>query len=162
VVGGYSDSFGAGGLDAWAVNVKEGGEIADCALIGETTAIEAVTDTAGAPVSASVSETSVTGGGTGADVQPTSAQVATQCEEYPGDLDCDESFGGVDVLIQSSIVVDLITWEVLPCIESHEDMLATSDWDCNGGIDGVDVLIGSSIIVDMLTEGDTPLGSGCP
>jgi hypothetical protein len=58
VVGGYSDSFGAGGLDAWAVNVKEGGEIADCALIGETTAIEAVTDTAGAPVSARSSTSS--------------------------------------------------------------------------------------------------------
>jgi hypothetical protein len=40
--------------------------------------------------------------------------------------------------------------------------MATCDWDCNNSIDGTDVLIGASIIVDIITEGDTPLGQGCP
>jgi hypothetical protein len=164
VAGGYTDSFGGGGLDAWAVNVKEGGEIADCALIGETAATVSDTDATGDPVRPSASPTSATVGDAEADVQPTSAQVVTQCEEYPGDLDCDETFTGTDVLIGASMVVDLIQCRDLPeCIATcPDDMLATCDWDCNENIDGVDVLIGASIIVDIIGEGDTPLGQGCP
>jgi hypothetical protein len=81
-----------------------------------------------------------------------------------GDLDCDDNFTGTDVLIQSSLVVDLIQCTDLPfCISiCPDDLLAASDWDCSGSIDGTDVLIGSSIIVDIITEEDTPLGQGCP
>jgi hypothetical protein len=80
-----------------------------------------------------------------------------------GDLDCDNTFTGTDVLIEASLVVDLITCDELPsCIPiCPGDLLATTDWDCSGSIDGTDVLIGASIIVDIITEGDTPLGQGC-
>jgi hypothetical protein len=84
-----------------------------------------------------------------------------------GDLDCRDDFDGTDVLIQASLVVDLISCDpdllVLPCINvCPDDVLARSDWDCRGTIDGTDVLIGASIIVDIITEADTPLGQGCP
>jgi len=82
-----------------------------------------------------------------------------------GDLDCDGTFTGTDVLIQASLVVGLISCTDLPspCVTvCPDDMLATSDWDCSGSIDGIDVLIGASIIVDIITEADTPLGQGCP
>jgi hypothetical protein len=80
-----------------------------------------------------------------------------------GDLDCDEALTGTDVLVQASLVVDLITCDELPsCIPiCPGDLLAAADWDCNGSIDGADVLVGSSIIVDIITEADTPLGQGC-
>jgi hypothetical protein len=87
---------------------------------------------------------------------------------YFGDLDCDDDFDGTDVLIQASLVVDLIHCDpdllVLPCINTcPDDVLARSDWDCKGTIDGTDVLIGASIIVDIIGPGDTPLGRGeCP
>jgi hypothetical protein len=84
-----------------------------------------------------------------------------------GDLDCNGRFDGTDVLIQASLVVDLIHCDpdllVLPCINTcPDDVLARSDWDCRGTIDGTDVLIGASIIVDIITEEETPLGQGCP
>jgi hypothetical protein len=81
-----------------------------------------------------------------------------------GDLDCDNTFTGADVLVQASLVVDLIECSDLPpCIVScDEHLLLRSDWDCNGTIEGADVLAGASIIVDIITEGDTPLGQGCP
>jgi hypothetical protein len=81
-----------------------------------------------------------------------------------GDLDCDEAFTGTDVLIQASLVVDLVQCTDLPsCIETcPDDMMAVCDWDCSSSIDGTDVLIGASIIVDIITEADTPLGQGCP
>jgi subtilisin family serine protease len=80
-----------------------------------------------------------------------------------GDLDCDGTLTGADVLVQASMVVNLIGWEDLPdCIPSYGEMMATCDWDCNNSIDGTDVLIGASIIVDIITEADTPLGQGCP
>jgi hypothetical protein len=84
-----------------------------------------------------------------------------------GDLDCNGRFDGTDVLIQASLVVDLISCERdligFPCINTcPDDVLARSDWDCMGTIDGTDVLIGASIVVDIITEADTPLGQGCP
>jgi hypothetical protein len=80
-----------------------------------------------------------------------------------GDLDCDGIMTGTDVLIQASMVVDLLGWEDLPeCIASWDDVLDACDWDCSGTIDGTDVLIGSSIIVGIIGDEDTPLAQGCP
>jgi hypothetical protein len=92
---------------------------------------------------------------------------ATTAPVTLGDLDCNGRFDGTDVLIQATLVVDLISCEedliMLPCINvCPDDVLARSDWDCLGSIDGTDVLIGASIIVDIITEADTPLGQGCP
>jgi hypothetical protein len=80
-----------------------------------------------------------------------------------GDVDCAGGFAGTDVLIQASLVLDLIECTQLPssCISSCGDVLARSDWDCDGGIDGTDVLVGASIIVNIIAEGDTPRGQGC-
>jgi hypothetical protein len=83
-----------------------------------------------------------------------------------GDLDCDGDFDGTDVLIQASLVVQLISCEKdligLPCINvCPDDVLLRSDWDCSGTIDGTDVLIGSSIIVEIISPKDTPLWGGC-
>jgi hypothetical protein len=79
-----------------------------------------------------------------------------------GDLDCDDVFTGTDVLIQASLIVDLIDCVDLPCVSSCAQARATCDWDCDDLLTGTDVLFGASIIVDIITEADTPLGQWCP
>jgi hypothetical protein len=80
----------------------------------------------------------------------------------PGDLDCDETFTGTDMLLQTSLVVGTIEWPDLPSyITGWDEVLERSDWDCSRAIDGTDALIGASIIVDLIAEGDTPLGQVC-
>jgi hypothetical protein len=82
--------------------------------------------------------------------------------EVLGDLDCDDVFTGTDVLIQASLIVDLIDCVDLPCVSSCAQARATCDWDCDDLLTGTDVLFGASIIVDIISEADTPLGQWCP
>ncbi len=113
--------------------------------------------------SSTTSSTSSTSSTTSSTSSTTSSSSTTTTTVSLGDLDCDNTFTGGDVLIQASLVVELIEWTDLPgCISTWEEVLARSDWDCNGSIEGTDVLIGSSVVVEQIAAEDTPLWQGCP
>ena len=89
IIGGYTESFGAGGEDAWVLKLDSNGDIPDCDIIGSSSATVYDTSVSGQDITAhiylthhAIIDTSIT-------PQDTSANISAVCWYYIYDYDSD-------------------------------------------------------------------------
>ena len=82
IVAGYTNSFGAGGGDLWVLKLDSGGDIAECRLIGDSTATVTDTSVVGSDTSVSGVDSTATTGDTSVTASDSDCSLDTQCY-YP-------------------------------------------------------------------------------